>query len=509
MRTGLWMDSPVNHYAPPSRKRLKAEYGDFQTPFKLAEQVCDLIVRRGFEPATILEPTCGTGSFLAAALRKFPFSRKLMGLDINPDHIKKAGQICSCERFSGDIQLESADFFAVNWGEVLACLPEPLLIVGNPPWVTSAALGSMGSSNLPPKSNIHALKGIDAVTGKSNFDVSEWMLLNYVDWLEGKNGLLAVLCKTSVARKVILHMWEKRRRIFDAHIYRISAAKYFGAAVQACLLIIDSTQNAAIRECAVFDDLHSRRAVQYLGFEKATLVSDIKAYDRWKHLEGAERRKWRSGIKHNCRKIMEFVKKDGFYHNGLGECVDLENKYLYPMMKGTEIALGKSHQERWMLVPQTAVGENTASIEQKAPSTWAYLKNHEERLSQRLGSGLSKMVPFSIFGVGEYSFSTWKVAISGFHKRLEFRLVGPIQGKPVMLDDATYFISCGNRREAEFTHFLLSTDQARDFLCSLIFWDSKRPITASILNRLDLRALSAEISRNGDNKSSGRPIIRI
>ena len=40
---------------------------------------------------------------------------------------------------------------------------------------------------------------------------------------------------------------------------------------------------------------------------------------------------------------------------------------------------------------------------------------------------------------------------------------------------------------------MLESDVAKAFLGSLIFWDAKRPVTADLLGRLDLGALSAEL----------------
>ena len=36
---------------------------------------------------------------------------------------------------------------------------------------------ALASPNLPSKSNFQNRKGLDAVTGKANFDISEWMLI--------------------------------------------------------------------------------------------------------------------------------------------------------------------------------------------------------------------------------------------------------------------------------------------------------------------------------------------
>src|SRR5581483_3044027 len=43
-----------------------------------------------------------------------------------------------------------------------------VLVIGNPPWVTSAEQGTLGGKNTGRKTNLKALKGMDALTGKSN-----------------------------------------------------------------------------------------------------------------------------------------------------------------------------------------------------------------------------------------------------------------------------------------------------------------------------------------------------
>jgi len=92
---------------------------------------------------------------------------------------------------------------------------------------------------------------------------------------------------------------------------------------------------------------------------------------------------------------------------------------------------------------------------------------------------------FSIFGVGEYAFRPWRIAICGLYKVLRFRLVEPMDGRPVMFDDTVYYLSFDTETEARETLEKLESIAALNVLSSLIFWDEKRPIKASILNRLD------------------------
>jgi hypothetical protein len=224
------------------------------------------------------------------------------------------------------------------------------------------------------------------------------------------------------------------------------------------------------------------------------LLADIPAYERWKHLCGGGEASWRSGIKHDCSKVMELLREGGKYRNGLGELVELEDLYVYPMLKSSEVANGgPRNRSRWMIVTQKTVGEDTAAIHATAPRTWAYLQAHAELLGKRGSSIYRKRPAFSVFGVGDYTFAPWKVAISGFYKRLAFSVVGPRDGKPVVFDDTSYFLPCRTKEQAEYVAAVLKSPAVHSFYNAFVFWDNKRPITADLLRRLDMRQLAKEL----------------
>ena len=149
-----------------------------------------------------------------------------------------------------------------------------------------------------------------------------------------------------------------------------------------------------------------------------------------------------------------------------------------------------------MLVTQKTVGESTAPIRMKAPNTWRYLQQHSDVLDGRRSSIYRNRPRFAVFGVGEYAFSGWKVAISGMYKQLRFVAVGPYQGRPVVFDDTCYFIPCRAQDEARFVADLLNSEPAQQFYRSLIFWDDKRPITARALRSLSLLNLAHELQQD-------------
>ena len=190
---------------------------------------------------------------------------------------------------------------------------------------------------------------------------------------------------------------------------------------------------------------------------------------------------------------MELRPKGGSdFENGLGEVVSLERTFLYPMLKSSELMKEKPTPTRYMLVTQRAVGDDTSRIERQAPRTWNYLQSHAAALDGR-GSSIYRNRPrFSVFGVGGYSFAPWKVAISGFYKRLDFRCVGPKNEKPVVLDDTCYFLPCRTERDALVLTALLNSNAAQGLLRSLLFWDEKRPVTIQVLADLNLGRLAAE-----------------
>ncbi len=467
----------------------KWQFGDFQTPSDLAARVVDVLKRNHhISPDLIIEPTCGKGAFVRAALSGFTES-KVVAYEINPEYVSDAR--ASIEPNHAErVSIKQGDFFLLDWEEVLNQNTGSLLILGNPPWVTSSELGILNSENLPEKANFQGRRGIEAITGSSNFDISEWMLLRHVDWLEKRDGALAMLCKYSVARKIMRKLRQNKEYRLFGHIYSIDAMKYFSAAVDACLFVL--TTDVGNADCEVFDSLEATDPACIIGERDGFVVRDIKTYEKYRSLRGQDSVYiWRSGLKHDCSKVMELTKQNDSYENGFKNKVDIEPTFVYPLLKSSDI--GNSRTDicrRWVVVTQRSVGENTDRIRSEAPKTYKYLENHADLLGSRKSSIYRGKPKFSIFGVGEYTFLPWKVAISGLYKKLNFCLVGPIYGKPVIFDDTVNFLSFQTESEAKFIHSLLMSEPARNFYDASIFWEEKRPITTEILRRLSLKKVA-------------------
>ena len=473
------------------KTRAKIEFGDFQTPLVLAREVCSLLGRQGLCPDAVLEPTCGLGAFLVAAGEVFPRAR-LLGWDINPDYVKQAG-VALVESGAAERGLVGQrDFFAHDWEEELTGIGGELLVLGNLPWVTNATVCGMNGTNLPAKENFQGFRGIEARTGKSNFDISEWMLIRLVKALRGRGATIAMLCKTATARKLLRFAWQNDGRIASASLYRIDAKRYFEASVDACLLLAH-TGTAGEAEAVVFERLMAAQPARTIGLAGQDLVADIRAYRRLKHLEGLCPYQWRSGVKHDCASVMELTRgNDAALRNKLGEHVYIETDLVFPLLKCSDLANGRTEGGRFVIVTQRRVGEDTTVIAETAPRTWRYLDSHRKRFEARKSSIYSNRLPFALFGIGDYAFASWKVAVSGMHRPPRFALVGPVNGKPVFFDDTCYFLPFEHEPEASVVADMLNSPVCQRFLESLTFDDAKRPITVEVLQRLNIGAIAED-----------------
>lgn len=466
----------------------KVEFGDFQTPTLLAREVCQCLVRLGIRPDYVIEPTCGVGVFLVEAQAAFP-AAKLAGYEVNGHYVvesKKASLL------HPSIQIMEADFFKMDWDTQLRLVQGTLLTLGNLPWVTNSSLGALDSVNIPRKENFQNRSGLDAMTGAANFDISEWMVLEILRWHKNKNGHIALLVKTAVARKILTHTMQQKTPIRQAFIAKIDAKKHFNVAVDACLLFIeiDTASQTVGHGYTIFDDLSLTRG-QHVDYREGWLVSNTDAFDRYKNCIGSKTSKWRSGIKHDAASICELHEVDGILKNGLDQQVDIESEFLFPLLKGSDVANGARWRNRYLLVTQQSVGQRTDGIHHLAPKTWEYLCRNAEFFDRR-GSSIYKNNPqFSIFGVGSYAFSPWKIAICALYKRLTFNIIAPIQGKPVVFDDTVYYLSYESEGDAQAALQELSSIPVQGILNAMIFWDDKRPIKTTILNRIHLASSSS------------------
>jgi hypothetical protein len=482
------------------RPRQIREYGDFQTPEGLALQVLKLVQQHDARPpAVVVEPTCGVGSFVLAAIQAYQQAPRYYAFDIQAGYVGRLRAALSDAHVCGNVHIGCQDFFTHDWAAFFNQFgADEILVIGNPPWVTNAALSRMGSANLPTKTNFQGQRGLDASTGKANFDIAEWMLMTLLESLQGTVARLAMLCKTATARRVLQYAWQRRLAVSETSLHRIDARLHFQVAVEACVLITHIGQGAPTTHATLYEGLHVVDRHARFGLRGETLIANLDEYQPFAAWQGMAPRVWRSGLKHDAARVMELTPDGERFTNGLGETIELERACVFPLLKSSDIGNGRLRPGKSVLVTQRHVGESTDWLRTAAPKTWAYLQRHAALLDRRKSRIYQHRPRFSIFGIGDYSFAPWKVAISGLYKTPRFVVVGTAAHKPVMLDDTCYFLPCTTRAEADFIAELLNSEVCQRFLRAMIFFDAKRPMTKDILQRIDLRALAVADHREDE-----------
>ena len=477
--------------SPSSDQRLR-QWGDFQTPAELAHEICRYLFSVGCRPRIVVEPTCGEGQFIRAAGRCFPEAQRVYGLEIQAAYVARARQVAGEEPFSAEMEIHQGDFFQHVFPDWIAQdTSGEILVLGNPPWVTNAELTTLDSTNLPAKTNVKQHAGLAALTGKSNFDISEAIIMKLLATFGRHRGYLALLCKNAVIRTLLEDLPRQNAAVADIRAISIDAARHFGATVDASLLFLRLGAQAPEYTCTVYGSLANPVRQSAFGWTGEKFVADLGVYSRWRYLDGVSPFTWRQGLKHDCARVMELTGDAGRYRNGLGEEVDLEPDSVYPLLKSSDLQATKEPRLR-VPVTQHKIGEDTAWIEHRFPKLWGYLQRHRAAFDARRSSIYRGKSPYAIFGIGEYSFAPHKVAVSGMYKAATFRLVEPVNGQPVMLDDTCYFLGFDSYDQAAATCAALSSEPAQGFLQSVVFRDAKRPYTKDVLMRLDLTKVAID-----------------
>ncbi len=475
----------------PRTSDAKEEFGDWQTGLRFAVEVCRYLKDCGVCPKVIVEPTCGRGNFIKAALSVFDSVELVVGIEVFKPYLEEAEDFLSSYSIQQGVQykLFLSDIFSFDFKSLYALIGNrPLLILGNLPWVTNSGLGRVNSSNLPNKSNYKKLKGIEAITGKGNFDIAESicnLLLRSLGNLP--HAYMALLVKNSVIRNIVQRQnGPEAYPICQIKQLGFDANKEFGVSVSASLLFARLGENPE-NFCSV-SDFYSKSFISKFGWRGHSFVSNLLTYEQTKSIDGRSPLVWRSGLKHDCAKVMELTYSAHHYENGFHEPVLIEEANVFPFLKSSDIGNGYVEWEcrKFVVLPQRSVKENTDTLKLSSPLTYTYLLKYSSLLDGRKSIIYKNKSRFCVFGLGAYSFQKYKVVVSSLYKSMRFSLVPPIGGKTVLLDDTCYLLGFDNYLYAAITLSILNSDYVQRFLQTICFSDAKRVVSRDLLMRIDL-----------------------
>ncbi|MHA1520414.1 MAG: hypothetical protein ACTSVZ_06455 [Promethearchaeota archaeon] len=508
----------------------RREFGDFQTPHKLSNQICEFLhVKRKLNPNIIVEPTCGVGNFLAASIHHFPELKMIYALELQPKYIPIAKIQCLHAVWDLPtppiIVILNADVFSYDFSEhLLEHFPDvgdihpEILVLGNPPWVTNSELSVLSSSNIPKKSNKKQRKGLDSLTGNSNFDIAESIITHLIEEFSpsfsqsnpSQKISLAMLCKLTVVRNLIRDPMDASILMRNLNFYEIESQNWFNISATAGLFLTNiASPPEKVCQYHLFQNVHNKvknskpksksnsksktkPSPQFsFGWSNGQYVSNIEDYQKSLQLEGSFPLQWRQGVKHDLTKVCNLTTDaQGILSNGFGEQAEIETSHLYPLMKSSDIQNMLPRPPRYqVIITQKFLGDDTQKLREQAPLLWAYLEKHRDKFDARKSKIYRNHSPYAMFGIGPYTFFPYKIGISGFYSNPSFCLLFPEQGIPIIGDDTCYFLGFQDPISTIYIWALLNQDIVIDFLNSLVFKSSKRPFTKTVLQRLNLQFL--------------------
>lgn len=457
----------------------KRTFGDYQTPVEFAKQICTYLKNyRHIRPSVVVEPTSGIGNFLKCSL-VFE-AAEYYGIEINPEYCEISRKTISDSR----VQIINANSFNFSVKQYIKDNRQ-VLVIGNPPWVTNSFLSAHGSDNVPKKANLKHFKGLEAITGASNFDVCEYIIMRQVHEFKNTNTVIAMLCKTQVARNVFQELKHNDINFSAFDILEFDAKKVFDVSTSACLLIIQLTHDeVSLESYKIYDFANFRTPKAEIVYKDGQFKHDPA--HKMEDFAGRCQFEWRQGVKHDCAKIMELTKENGKYENGHQDIVHIEDALVFPLIKSSMFKAPLiCNFSKYVIVTQKKVREQTDYLKKDYPKTWSYLNSHAALFAARKSSIYRGAPAFSMFGVGDYSFAKYKVGVSGFYKKPLFALLFSQDDRPVMADDTSYFISFSNYDAAYVAMLLLNSEKVQNFLLGVVFLDAKRPYTKKVLSHLD------------------------
>lgn len=360
------------------------ELDDYQTPLYLTDQICEYLKNDlKINPDIIIEPACGIGNFIKSSSIIFP-KTQIYGLDINKEGLNK-------------IDIRNPNIKIIN-DNILTFKLDKLnknnsfLIIGNLHHITDTEVTMQNSKNI---------------------------LLKIINKFKNTKTTLAFLCENTLSRNVFIELVRNNVKYSFIKQINFNSSKIFKIKDSTCLFIIQFGGNALTDKiCEVSDISNPSEELYKFGFVYDKFYSNI---DNITQIEGTCQIEWKHGVKHDCAKIMELNLENNQLMNKNNEKVNIENSLIYPLLKSSDLKKPIVNKtSKYVIITQTKIKQDTDYIKTKAPKTWKYLNDNKEYFENRKSSIYDNTPEFSIFGIGDYSFMKYKVAIAGFCKNPMF-----------------------------------------------------------------------------------------
>jgi hypothetical protein len=432
--------------------------GAFYTPDWLADHVLDAI---GWRPEDdLLDPTCGDGAFLRAAVRRRlkagsadPLAG-LRGIDLDPVAVRAA---------RAAIRDMVGREPAIEVGDALDASDQARFVVGNPPWVRSSALPAAYAARVKAVGAV----GRDRWIGGIEPDVATVITQHAVRSLLGPGGTLAFVMTGSVFSTEASDGFRRFDGTKVMFVEDYAALRPFAAANHATLLVLRRDEPTTYPiPYTVYrrDGVERLLAAPVPGTEAGPWLKGSKKQHRtWRRIFGRGAYRARKGITSDLNGAFfvraEICGRTATISNdpSLGRkplprvTAEVEAEHVFPLLRGRDLTTGPALH---VLVPQRGM-HGDPDLPRTAPLTHAYLERFRPALERR--SSLRRYQPgrpyWSLWNVGPYTFSAHKVVWREISGRFQAAYVGP---DVVVCDHKLYFVPCASEAEGRYLNAILN-----------------------------------------------------
>ncbi|MBQ3349043.1 MAG: N-6 DNA methylase [Thermoguttaceae bacterium] len=211
----------------------------------------------------------------------------------------------------------------------------------------------------------------------------------------------------------------------------------------------------------------------------------------------------------------------------------IESALLYPLARWKSVGKGALNLDGTVILvvqdPIARTGLSRELLQEKYPLTLEYLLQFEELLSNRAAQKRfqSRGEFYSMYNVGQYTFSDWKCVWRRMDSRIRAAAVGPrsvagLPPRPVFPQETCVFIPAQSESEAFYLSAVMNSNAVNALACSTSCAGGKSFGSPSLLSRIPLPQFDANnpvhaqladfgriLNQTPDNESVQKEIDRL